>query len=133
MREHSPKGKIVFEVKVDNIAFSAVRLDNGNTLVGHINHITEFTPDGKEVWKFSNKDIEGVVITSMCDVHVLPNGHIAVGVYGAYKNGKGNGLFEITRDKQLVWRYSDPEADRGMMGIQVLDPDGKPLPGDPLR
>jgi outer membrane protein assembly factor BamB len=134
VREHTPKGEIVFEVKVDNIAFSAVRLDNGNTLVGHIDHITEFNPRGEEVWNFSNEDIEGVVITWMCDIHVLPNGHIAVGVYRAYnKDRQGNGLFEITRDKQLVWRYSNPDVDGNMMGIQVLAPDGKPLPGDPLR
>ncbi|NQU21625.1 MAG: hypothetical protein HQ567_10105 [Candidatus Nealsonbacteria bacterium] len=133
VREYTPKGKIVFEVKVDNIAFSAVRLDNGNTLVGHIDQLTEFNPRGEEAWKFSNKDIEDVAITWMCGVHVLPNGHIAVGVYRAYENGKGNGLFEITRDKKLVWRYSNPGVDGNMMSIQVLDPDGKPLPGDTLR
>ncbi|MBT8037641.1 MAG: hypothetical protein KJO21_08865 [Verrucomicrobiae bacterium] len=32
VREYSPTGKIVFKVKVGNIAFSAIRLDNGNTL-----------------------------------------------------------------------------------------------------
>ncbi|WP_146524663.1 beta-propeller domain-containing protein [Novipirellula artificiosorum] len=134
VREHTPQGEVVFEAKVDNIAFSAVRLDNGNTLTGHIDQITEFDPHGKEVWKLSNKEIEGVVIGSMCDVHVLPNGHIAVGVYQAYQeDGRGNGLFEITRDKHLVWRYSNPNEDKNMMGIQVLDATGKPLQGTPLR
>lgn len=134
VREYTPQGEIVFEVKVDNIAFSAVRLENGNTLVGHIDRITEYNPRGEAVWEFSNQDIPGVVINSICDVHALPNGHLAVGVYRAYGNdGEGTGLFEITRDKQLVWRYADPTADKNMMGIQVLDADGKPLPGAPLR
>jgi hypothetical protein len=133
VREHTPQGKIVFEIKLDNIAFSAVRLPNGHTLVGHIGHITEFNAQGKTVWQFSNQDIPGVHINAMCGLHVLANGHIAVGVYSAYKNGKGNGMFEITRDKTLVWRYAQASADRNMMGLQVLNPQGKPLPGDVIR
>ncbi len=133
VREHTPAGKVVFEVKVDAVAFSAVRLANGNTLVGHIGRITEFDPKGKAVWRFAATDIPGVTIRAMCGLHVLPNGNIAVGVYGAYKDGKGNGLFEITRKKKLVWRYADPVADRTTMSIQVLDNKGKPLPGETLR
>jgi len=133
VREHSPHGKIVFEVKLDNIAFSAVRLPNGHTLVGHIGHITEFDAQAKPVWQFSNQDIPGVTINAMCGIHVLPNGNIAVGVYSAYKNGAGTGMFEITRDKSLIWRYAQTSADRNIMGIQVLDPQGKPLPGDVIR
>ena len=79
------------------------------------------------------KDISGVTIGAMCGVHVLPNGNIAVGVYGAYKGGKGNGLFEITRERKLVWRYSNPKVDKYMMGVQVLDKQGKCLPGQTLR
>lgn len=133
VREHTPKGEIVFEAKVDNIAFSAVRLPDGNTLVGHIGYITEFDKTGKEVWKFSNKDLDGIYINMMCGINVLPNGNIAVGVYSAYKDGQGTGLFEITRNKELVWRYSDAKSDGTMMGIQVLDSNGKPFPGDVLR
>jgi len=133
VREYTPQGKIIFEVEVDSLAFSAVRLESGNTLVGHIGHLTEFTPEGKAVWQFSNEDIDGVVISMMCDVHVLPCGNIAVGIYSAYKDGEGNGMFEITRKKKLVWRYSNPGVDRNMMGVQVLNPQGKPLSDFPLR
>jgi hypothetical protein len=66
-------------------------------------------------------------------MHVLPNGNIAVGVYGAYKDGGQAGLFEITRDKKLVWYYSNPTADKSMMSIQLLDAKGRALPGDTLR
>ena len=133
VREHTALGKIVFEVKLDNIAFSAVRLPNGHTLVGHIGHLTEFDAQGNSVWQFSSQDIPGVYINAMCGIHVLPNDNIAVGVYSAYKNGTGTGMFEITRDKTLVWRYAQASADRNMMGVQVLDPQGHPLPGDTIR
>jgi hypothetical protein len=42
-------------------------------------------------------------------------------------------MFEITRNKTLVWRYALASADRNLMGIQVLDPQGRPLPGDTIR
>ena len=133
VREYTPKGEIVFEVQVNNIAFAAIRLDNGNTLVAHLDQITEFSPAGKTVWQFSNTDIAGLKISSMCGVHVLPNGNLAIGVYSAYKKGGEAGLFEITRDKKLVWCYSNPKSDGSMMSIQMLDPEGKPLPGRTVR
>jgi len=133
VREYTPEGKVVFEVKVDNIAFSAIRLKNGNTFVGHINQITEFDPQGKIVWQFSADDIPGLKINSMCGIHVQANGNLTAGVYSAYKKGGQVGLFEITRDKQIVWKYSNPKSDKSMMSLQMLDAHSKPLTPEPLR
>lgn len=133
VREYTADGKVVFEVKVGNIAFSAIRLKNGNTLVGHIDQISEFDPQGKLVWQFSNTDIPGLKINSMCGIHIQTNGNIAVGVYSAYKKGGQVGLFEITRDKTLIWKYSHPKSDGSMMSLQMLDSQSRPLPGHPLR
>jgi outer membrane protein assembly factor BamB len=120
--EYAPNGKIVWEVEGPNVAFAAIRFDNGNTLCSFIEAIIEFDPDGKEVWRFNNTDLPGVTITAMCGIQVLPKGNIAVGCYAAYDKttGEGNGLFEITRDKKLVWRYRNPEGPRSLMGVQVL-------------
>jgi len=133
VREYTPKGKIVFEVKVPNVAYSAIRLDNGNTLVGHINQITEFDPMGKVVWQFSDNEINGLKIGSMCGIHVQANGNLAIGVYSAYKKGGEVALFEITRDKKIVWKYSNPKSDKSMMSLQMLDSKSQPLPGNLLR
>jgi len=133
VREYTPKGEVVFEVKVGNVAFSASRLANGNTLVGHIDQITEFSTTGKIVWKFTNTDIPGLSIGAICGVHSLENGNLAVGVYAAYNKGGEAGLFEITREKKLVWCYSNPKSDRSMMSIQMLDKEGKLLPGKTVR
>jgi len=133
VREYTPKGKVVFEVKVGNIAYSAIRLDNGNTLVGHMNQITEFDPKGEIVWQFSDKEIDGLKIGSMCGIHVQANGNLAIGVYSAYKKGGEAALFEITRDKKIVWKYSNPKSDNSMMSLQILDSKSKPLPGKLLR
>jgi hypothetical protein len=133
VREYTAKGDIVFDVEVSNIAFSAVRLDNGHTLVGQIDHITEFDAKGNTVWQFSNTHFKPLYINAICGLHALPNGNIVVGVYAAYKDGQGTAMFEITRDKQLVWRYANPGVDNSIMGVQLLDAEGRPLPGDVLR
>lgn len=133
VREYTPAGKIVFEVKVNNIAFSAIRLKNGHTLVGHIKQLTEFDPNGKAVWSFATDAVEDLKINSMCGIHVQPNGNLAVGVYSAYRGGGQVGLFEISRDKKIVWKYANPKSDKSMMSIQLLTADGKVQPGKLYR
>ena len=131
VREYTPAGEVVFEVKVKPIAFSAVRLPNGNTVVGHVNCVTEFDPKGKQVWQFDKKEIKDVKIGAICGIHVQPGGNVVMGIYGADRSKDGAGLLEITREKKLVWRYVG--KDRQMMAVQLLDEKGKPLPGPALR
>lgn len=135
VREYKPSGEVVLEIKLDNIAFAAARLPNGNTLVSSIDHITEYDPAGKTVWDFARTDIPGTTITNMTGFHLLANGNLAIGCYGAYdkKTGAGVGLFEISRDKKLVWSYARPKADGSLMGIQVLGADGTVSKGGDTR
>jgi len=99
-----------------------VRLPNGNTLVSAIDQLIEYEAGGKAVWSFTKDDVSGVVIQNMTGFHVLPNNNLVVGCYAAYtKEGQGTGMFEITRAKQLVWRYASPGLrDKNMMGVQKL-------------
>ena len=129
VKEFKPDGTVVWEHAFKNITFAAVRLPNGNTLVSSLDHVTEVTPDGKEVWVFSAADLPDLGIRNMCGLHVLKNGNIVIGNYSAYdKDGKGVGMFEITRDKKLVWAYVSPgRKDKSMMGVQKLDGDFNPL------
>lgn len=136
VREYTPQGKVVREFQLDNIAFSAVRTPQGTTLVGAIDRIVEFGADGKVVWEFKNTDLPGVTISNITGIHLLPNGNVAAGVYRAYdKAGRGTGLFEITRDKKLVWRYANPAAkgEGTMMPIEMLTAEGKKMAGEMLR
>ncbi|HEY3324540.1 MAG TPA: hypothetical protein VGP72_29075 [Planctomycetota bacterium] len=135
VREYTPKGEVVFEVTVGNIAFSGVRLPNGNTMVGHIDAVTEFDPQGKTVWEFKKTDLPDVAIGMICGVHVQPSGNVLMGIYQIQKVPNGAGALEITREKKLVWRYIDAakNANGAMMGVQLLDAEGKALPGDVLR
>jgi hypothetical protein len=129
VREYTPEGKVVFEVKVSDAAFSAVRLENGNTLVGHINCITEYDPKGKQLWQFNKKELTDLKIGFICGIQALPNGNIVMGIYRADNTPNGAGVLEITREKKVVWRYvrSSGKSDRNMMSVQRLDKNGKPL------
>lgn len=135
VREYTPKGEIVQEIKASNQAFSAVRLPNGNTVIGHIDGVTEFDNESKPVWTFSVEELpDGVKTGMICGIQCLPNGNVICGIYSVpLKHEKGAGLFEITRDKKIVWRYFYPKGDRVMMGVQKLSADGKPFPGGALR
>jgi len=137
VREYTPKGKIVQEIKPPadaKVAFSAVRLPCGNTLVSYCSGISEYNKKGEVVWNFTPKDLPELALGLLTGLHVLENGNIVVGIYGIKKDAANSaGAFEITRDKKLVWSYSNPKGSRSMMGVQKLDKEGKPLSKKVLR
>ena len=123
VREYAPDGKVVWEVATKKgLAFAGIRLENGNTLVSTLHDITEYSPDKKIVWEFNKKDIPGVHLQNLTGMHVLPNGNIVIGCYSAYnREGEGNSIIEITREKKMVWRFVN-KRDRHMMGVTKLIP-----------
>ena len=135
IREYTPKGEVVQEIKTSNAAFTAVRLPNGNTVVGHIDGVTEFDKESKAVWNFNAEDLpDGLKVGYFCGVHCLPNGNIVCGIYSIpIKEQTGVGLCEVTREKKLVWHYFKNKGDRVMMSALKLTVDGKLLPGETLH
>jgi len=130
VKEYTPEGKVVLEIKTPELAFAAIRTAANTTLVSTLKDITEYDAHGTVLWKFSNTDLPGVVITNMTGMHLLPNGNIATSCYRIYNNKKeGTAIFEITHDKKLVWRYANPHGDSSIMAVECLDADGKPLAG----
>jgi len=128
VREYTPQGEIVFEAKANNLAFSAVRIPNGNTVVGDISQVIELDKSGKQVWKLETKELTGLKIGKITGVNVLPNGNMILGIYAATHSENGAALIEVTRDKKVVWRYVKlPKGDRSMMSAQKLDASGKAI------
>lgn len=134
VREYTPKGEVVQEIEIPNAAFSAVRLPNGNTVVGHIDGVTEYDKQGKACWTFSVEELpEGISTGLICGLHCLDNGNIVCGLYSIpLADEPFAGLFEITREKKLVWRYQNAKGDKNMMGVHKLTAEGKPM-ATPLR
>ena len=132
VREYQPDGKIVWEVATPNWPFTAIRLDNGNTLINCTigNTTIEVDKDGKTVWQLSNDDFPSKPFDDACGAQRLPNGNTVITAYHA-KPGQTK-LFEVTRDKQIVWTYTD-QRPAGIHHFQILDTNGKAIEGRPLR
>ncbi len=87
--------------------FGAVRLKNGNTLIGggNNNRVIEVNEKGKIVWQIDHKDLPGITLAWVTHLQVLPNGNI---VFGNCHAGPDNPqLIEVTRDKKVVWSFKD--------------------------
>jgi hypothetical protein len=132
VREYTPTGKVVAEIKTPHMPFTAIRLDNGHTLVGCTlgNLVVEFDAKGKEVWRVTNDDLPGRPINDACGVQRLPNGNTVITSHHAGANEIK--LTEVTPAKTIVWTYKD-DRPAGIHHFQILDQDGKPLPGGSLR
>jgi hypothetical protein len=132
VREYTPQGKIIWEVKTPHWPFTAIRLDNGNTLIGCTlgNLVIEVDAKGKTVWQLSNDDLPGKPINDACGAQRLPNGNTVITSHHA--GAKQVKLLEVTRDKKIVWTYTD-NRNFGIHHFQILDTNGKAIEGRPLR
>lgn len=139
VKEYTPAGEIVQEFATDlpelggrpaeNWPFTAIRLADGNTLVNltHGNKTVELDAKGKIVWLVSNENFPDAPFADPCGAQRLPNGNTVIASYAAKQGVK---LFELTREKQMVWNYSGKHR---VHHFQILTTNGKPLEGPPLK
>ena len=132
VKEYEPAtGKVVNTFATDERGrekrdwpFTAIRLENGNTVIGctNGNRVIEVDGDGKIVWSVTNDDLGENLIDDACGVQRLPNGNTVITSFHA--KGDRVKLFEVTRDKKVVWRFSGLKA--GFHHFQILTTNGKP-------
>lgn len=144
VREYEPSGKIAWEYKVPlfdrepkpghgveafgNQAFSALRLPNGNTLIGAGNghSVLEVSPKGEIVWSLHQNDLPGIQLAWVTSLQVLPSGNILIN--NCHAGPKNPQLIEVSREKKVVWSFLD--FDRfgdSLTNSQILTVDGKPV------
>jgi hypothetical protein len=140
IKEYSPEGKIVRVFKTDfdelggrkgeNWPFTAIRLDNGNTVVSltHGNKLVELNPQGEIFWKITNEDVGGL-FKDPCGSQRLANGNTVIGSHAA---STGISMVEVTPEKKIVWTSDHPLA-AGVHDFQILTTNGKPEPGMPMK
>lgn len=114
VREYTPKGKIIWEVKVPGGPHTAIRLPNGNTLISEADakkdpHVYEFNKAGEIVWEVSNADLPDKPFKFLGGMQRLPNGNTIICNWLGHNNQFGTAphILEITKDKKVVWTYSN--------------------------
>ena len=133
VREYDASGKVVWECKspestLDNRSFCCLRNAAGHTLISLTvgSNLIEVDAAGKVVWELRDGDLAGVRVNRTTAVSWLPNGNIVFSNYMA--RAPQAKVVEITREKKVVWTYTDA-SNQGVHELQLLDADGKPLPG----
>jgi hypothetical protein len=133
VREYDASGKVVWECKspestLDNRSFCCLRNAAGHTLISLTvgSNLIEVDAAGKIVWELRDGDLAGVQVNRTTAVSWLPNGNIVFSNYMA--RAPQAKVVEITREKKVVWTYTDV-SNQGVHELQLLDADGKPLPG----
>lgn len=122
------------ERKIHTWPFTAIRHGNDQTLVccTNGNRVVDFDSQGKIIWQLTNDDLPGPWLQDPCGGHVLPNGNIVIACYaGGRKNPKAPKLFEVNRDKEVVWTYADGQR-VGIHHFQILKTNGTAI-GGPVR
>ena len=140
VKEYSPTGDVLKEFPTDmdflggrdakNWPFTAIRLSNGNTLVNltNGNKTVEMDPTGKVIWRVGNDDFPNEKpFDDPCGGQRLPNGNTVICSYHSDKPIK---IFEVTRDKKIVWTYTGKHKAHE---VQVLTTNGKPIEGKPMK
>lgn len=125
VREYEDSGKIVWEYEVPmfgkeakgghgpeafgNSVFSAIRLANGNTLIGTGNGhgVLEVSPEKKILWKIEQNELPGITLAWVCRVERLANGNTLIN--NCHAGPENPQLIEVTPDKKVVWQWKDFE------------------------
>ena len=121
--EYNKKGKVVWDYLINTRVYGAIRLKNGNTLIGSGsgNSVVEVTPEKKVVWGIKGK-VPGTEIDLkwMTCLQETESGNFIVG--NCHAGPDNPQIFEITRDKKVVWEFNEFElVGNGLACGQVLD------------
>lgn len=141
VREYDEGGKVVWTYRLDLAGrprspghgpeghgvevFGALRLNSGNTLIacGNGNRVIEVTPAGETVWSIEQDELPGIKLAWVTTLQVLPSGNIIVG--NTHAGPENLQLFEVTRDKRVVWKFKNFEHfGNSLAAAMVLDVEG---------
>jgi len=141
VREYDPQGKVVWAYTLDlagrprspghgteghgTEVFGAIRTPDGNTLIacGNGNRVIEVTPKGEIIWSIGHDELPGIRLAWVTTLQLLPSGNLIVG--NTHAGPENPQLFEVTRDKKVVWTFKDfTTFGNGLAATQVLGVEG---------
>jgi len=136
VREYDAAGKVIREIPAAGGPHSAVRLPNGNTLISCADgpggaRVFEIDPADKIVWQVQGDELPGVSLRFPAGLERLPNGNTLVANWLGHRHqfGQTADLFEVTRDKRVVWKFAGGPAIKTISSALLLDETA--VSGDP--
>jgi hypothetical protein len=135
VREYGGDGKVLRTIPTPGNVYAAVRLVGGNTLIacGDGHRLIEVDPQGKVVWNLGENDLPGNPLRFVAGVQRLPNGDTLVCNWGGHGHvGQQPQIFEVTRDKKVVWQVFDKRLGT-ISSVQAIDVPGDVTRGEILR
>jgi hypothetical protein len=125
--EYDAEGHTVRSIPAPGGPHSVIRLPNGNTLIstadmnGAVPAVVEVAPDGSTVWSVRGDELPGISLKFMAGLQRLPNGNTVMCNWLGHDNfGKAPHIIEVTRDKKVVWTFSDHQAMKKVSSVQLL-------------
>jgi hypothetical protein len=128
VREYDAAGKTIWEYEAGTQVYSAIRLANGNTLVGSGDghSVLEVGPDKKIVWELRDGDLKEVKLAWITMVERLPNGNtVVVNCHAGPENPQ---ILEVTPAKEIVWSFKDFKLFGNSLPVALVVPDSWPFP-----
>lgn len=138
VREYDSESNVIWDYRMELVGpptpthrghgihvYSAYRLPNGNTLIGggNNNRVLEVNPKREIVWSIGREELPGIKLYWVTQLQVLPNGNIVVN--NTHTGPEYPQIFEVTRDKEVVWAFNNWETfGDGLCASQLLDVDG---------
>jgi hypothetical protein len=136
VEELDAAGKSLRRIPVAGDVHMALRLPDGHLLLalGDAHKIQELDENLKVVWELGENDVPGNPLRRVTGFQRLPNGNTIVCNYlGEGDRGKQPQVFEITREKKVVWEFADYARFSGINQIQLGDVPGDVMKGEILR
>lgn len=122
VREYDGGGKVLREIAVPDVAFGAIRLSNGNTLIGYRGGVIEVDAQDKTVWQLTQQDVPDIKLYWVCNIQRLANGNTMVNNWFIHQRRNDSPpFFEVTPGKKVVWRAALHDRMMDPAAIQVVD------------
>jgi len=140
--EYDLNGRVLWSVQAKS-PWSAIRLNNGNTLVAGdwSGYVREVSPSGETVWEFTQADVPDIRIFNLQTANRLANGDTVITNWCAGDKNVEDWpstvqVLEVSPDKKVVWAlrsWRDPGDLGPASSIQLLDEPGDAESGDQQR
>jgi hypothetical protein len=136
VEELDANGVILREIPVPGDVHECVLLPDGHLLIacGDGHRVEELDERLRVVWKLDENELPGNPLRLMSGFQRLPNGNTVFCNYLGHGHlGEQPHLFEITREKKIVWQFADHLHFKVINQVQLLDVPGDATQGEILR